>query len=171
MKVQVRQSPIEGVGVFTHQPILQGEVILRVDDSRVVDDAHPIRTDFDESERHCDYLPDGTVVLMVEPGGRFNHSCEPNVYYYSVKGQRYVLAMRDISEGEELFFDYSINADGGDTWTCECGSPNCRGRHKCGFFDLPEDRQLQYLPYIDPWFAEVHKQRLGELLEKSSPSR
>ncbi len=165
--IEVRKSNIEGVGVFATRSISEGEVIHRIDDSRVVDEAHPIRPDLEEDEKHCDYLPNGMVVLMQSPAGRFNHSCSPNIYHYSVNRQRFILAMRDIDEGEELHNDYSIDAIGGAVWTCRCGAANCRGTHQCDFFALSEERQLQYLPYLDPWFVEVHEDRICNLLKKN----
>ena len=77
MKLQIRESPVHGVGVFATQPIARGEIIHKIDDSRIVDEDHPIREDLGEDLKHCDYLPDGTTVLMQKPAGRFNHSCNP----------------------------------------------------------------------------------------------
>jgi SET domain-containing protein len=163
-KLEIRRSLIEGEGVFALLPIVRGEVIHRLDDSRVVDDAHPLRQDLSEDPRHRDWLPDGTTVLMQSPAGYINHSCHPNVFVYSVERQRFILSMRDITAGEELTFDYSINAVDGAVWDCQCGAPSCRGRHKCDFFALPEPRQLEYLPFLDPWFAQIHRDRVLELL-------
>jgi hypoxanthine phosphoribosyltransferase len=167
--VEVRQSAIHGDGVFALQAIPRGAVIHRLDDSRVVDDAHPIRPDLGENPEHCDWLPDGTTVLMQRPAGYVNHSCNPNVSVYSVNGKRFITAMRDIPAGEEITFDYAINAVDGDVWECKCGEPTCRGRHKCDFFSLPESRQLEYLPYLDPWFAQVHRERILVLLDSCLP--
>ena len=168
MKLDLRPSRIQGTGVFTTQPIARGEVIHRIDDSRIVDDEHPLRPDLGEDPIHRDWLPDGTTVLMQKPAGYINHSCDPNVFVYSVDRQRFILATRDIAAGEEVFFDYSINGVDGDVWECHCGAPNCRGRHQCDFFILPERRQLEYLPFLDPWFAEVHRDRILELLGRKA---
>lgn len=162
--LEVRRSPIEGEGVVALQPFVRGGVIHRLDDSRVVDDAHPLRPDLGENPRYRDWLPDGITVLMPRPAGYINHSCDPNVFVYSVERQRFILAMRDIAAGEELTFDYSINAADGAVWDCRCGAVNCRGRHKCDYFSLPEAKQLEYLPFLDPWFAQVHRDRILALL-------
>ena len=167
-EVEVKRSGIHGDGVFALGPVAQGAVIHRIDDSRVVDDQHPIRPDLGENPEHCDWLPDGSTVLMQTPAGYINHSCDPNVYVYSVDRQRFILAMRDIVAGKELTFDYSINAVDGDVWECRCCAPNCRRRHKCAFFSLPESRQLEYLPFLDPWFAQVHRHRILKLLNRRS---
>ena len=163
-RIEVRPSPIHGVGVFVNESIRCGEVLHRIDDSRVVDDEHPLRPESGEDPVHCDWLPDGTTVLMQEPARCLNHSCSPNVYVYSVNRIRYILAMRDIEESEELLFDYSIGFIDGDVLHCRCGAANCRGQHESDFFCLPADRQLQYLPFLDPWFVEVHLDRIHQML-------
>jgi len=164
IKVEVRESNISGKGVFARGPISISDVILRMDDSRVVTPENPINPDLGEESKHCDYLPDGTTVLMPPPECYINHSCSPNVYVFSVGSDRYVLPVRDIEKDEEITYDYSINALDGDVWACTCGSSNCRGEHKCDFFHLPREIQIAYLPYIDPSFLEYHKERFSLLL-------
>lgn len=165
--IEVRPSGISGLGVFALQTLEPGAVILGIDDSRVVDEAHPLDPDAGEFGSHRDYLPDGTVVLMRPPERHINHSCDPNCFVYSVHRRRFVIAMRPVARGEEIVYDYAINAVGGETWECRCGSPRCRGRHKCDYFGLPPERQREYLPYLDPWFAEIHAGRILALLESS----
>ena len=159
---------MHGQGVFSTASIRQCEVIHRIDDSRVVDEDNPLRPELGEDPIHRDWLPDGTTVLLKKPAGFFNHCCVPNIFVYSIDRQRFILAMRDIGAREELFFDYSMNAVDGDIWDCQCGAPNCRRRHKCNFFLLPDSRQREYLPFLDPWFVEVHRFRIRELLERPS---
>jgi hypothetical protein len=60
-----------------------------------------------------------------EPGDMINHSCEPNC---GLIGQLLVVAMRDISPGEELTFDYAMcDASDYDEFRCLCGRATCRG--------------------------------------------
>jgi hypothetical protein len=57
----------------------------------------------------------------------FNHACEPNVGLTSYPNLAYV-ALRDIKDGEELFWDYSTSIDK-DTecdFVCACGAKSCR---------------------------------------------
>ena len=163
----VAASPIQGQGVFAIEAIDRGAVILRLDDSRVVDDTHPLRPEDGESSIHCDYLPDGTVTLMRSPECYINHCCEPNSYIYSAGRKRFLLAMRDIAAGEEILMDYALNAVDGDEWKCRCGVADCRGYHRCDFFTLSPQLQREYLPWLDPWFAEIHAARIQRLLANS----
>jgi hypothetical protein len=160
-------SRIQGSGVFTAEAMRRGTVLLHINDSRVLDSDHPLRPDHGESLIHRDFLPDGSVVLMQPPERHVNHSCDPNCYVYSAHRERYLIAKRDIAAGEELLIDYAINAIGGEYWTCNCCVAQCRGFHECDFFALPPQRQREYLPYLDPWFAAVHADRIQQLLASS----
>lgn len=167
VNVEVRESTISGKGVFATVLIANSEIILKIDDSRVVTAEDPVNPDLGEDPEHCDYLPDGSTILMQAPERYINHSCSPNVYVFSVNSERFLLPIRAIAKDEEIVYDYSINAIGGDVWKCDCGSDNCRGEHKCDFFYLPRETQIAYLPYIDPWFFESHKDRFSLLLNSS----
>jgi SET domain-containing protein len=53
-----------------------------------------------------------------------NHSCEPNVGF---AGNVVLVAMRDISPGEELTTDYALFDDHEGQMECRCGASSCRG--------------------------------------------
>lgn len=53
--VVVAESKIHGIGVFAMSDYAEGEIILPIDDSRVVDDEHPLRPALGEHSYHCDY--------------------------------------------------------------------------------------------------------------------
>ncbi len=150
MTVEVRFSPIQGLGVFATKPLVSGETILAIDDSRVVDERHPFGPRDDA--RHCDYLAGGRVVLMQPPERHINHSCDPNSYVKTSGGKRLVLALREIALGEEITYDYSINSGGDTVWTCRCGAARCRREVHSDFFHLPVELQREYLPLLDSWF-------------------
>jgi|SRR5215831_1238252 len=166
-RVLIFPSPIQGYGVFLTEAVPRGSVLLHLDDSRVVDAEHPLRSEAGELEHHRDFLPDGTVVLMRSPERYINHSCDPNCYVYSAHRERFVLAKRDLAAGEEILVDYALNAVEGDEWECTCGAPRCRGLHKCDFFCLPFEVQRENLPYLDPWFSALHAGRIQLLLAGS----
>ena len=165
MSLEVRDSVIHGNGVFTTECIPKHSVICRVNINREVTDDQPLDPDKDELLHHCHWYPDGTMVLVGEPHRYLNHSCEPNIFLYTVNKVCYLIAMRDIQEDEELTFEYSLCNFGGQVWDCKCGSPNCRGHHRCGFRYMDEARQMQYLPYLDPFIVEVHSDSIKEILD------
>src|SRR5215469_13846547 len=52
-----------------------------------------------------------------------NHSCEPNVGF---AGNIVLVAMRDISPGDELTTDYALFDDYDGEMECRCGRASCR---------------------------------------------
>lgn len=75
--------------------------------------------------------------------GRYiNHSCDPNA---GLREDREMIALRPISIGEEICFDYSTSMSE-KLWTmdCQCGAPQCRGVVG-DFHDLPAELQRRYL--------------------------
>lgn len=152
---EVRRSTVEGFGVFATRSLSAGDVVLEIDDSRVVDASHPL--DPTDDPRHCDYLAQGKVVLMRYPERHINHSCDPNVYVRTVDGRRLVIAVRDIPAGEEIAYDYCINGSGDTVWTCCCGAARCRRTIHSDFFHLPPELLREYLPLLDTWFREEHR--------------
>lgn len=147
--------------MFAGRSFSPGEVVLEIDDSRIVDAAHPLGADDDP--RHCDYLARGRVVLMQYPERHINHSCDPNVYVRTTDGNRLVVALRHIAESEEIVYDYCINGYGDTIWTCHCGAAGCRRAIHSDFFHLPAALQREYLPLLDGWFIEERWEEVAEL--------
>ncbi len=162
--VQVKHSPIHGLGVFAAEDLREGSRILHVDDSRVVTEENPLHKDEGEYERHCDYLAGGKVVLLQEPERYTNHSCDPNSFVKTVDGVRYRFALRDVAAGEEITNDYCVNSRGDTVWQCNCGSQRCRRTIHSDFFHLPLPLQLEYLPLLDDWFVDENSEKVEGLM-------
>jgi uncharacterized protein len=83
------------------------------------------------------------------PGMYINHSCEPNSFIHE---GIFLLAARDIAEGEEIRYDYSLTMYG-DDWImpCSCKSQTCRGT-VTEFFKLESSQQKMYVER--GWVAE-----------------
>ena len=76
--VELKASPVHGVGMFATRYFFAGEVICpgRLDGKRT-------------------------------PAGRYiNHSCDPNVIPYKFGDDLYVIALKDVGIGSELLIDY-----------------------------------------------------------------
>ena len=106
-KVFVHPSPIHGLGVFAAQDILQGEIIekcplLRLD----IDEKNELFADYrfwwTENEKRLFY------VMAMGYGSFYNHSNEPNSYFFSNKETFTVdfVSTKKIKKGEEIFVDY-----------------------------------------------------------------
>lgn len=125
--VKGQASQIQGRGLFAVAPIGTDEIVaikgghivdtatlralperLRNSDVQIADGFHLVA--LDESE----YEP---VMLFI------NHSCEPNVGF---SGNIVLVAMRDISAGQELTTDYALFDDYDGAMECHCGTASCR---------------------------------------------
>ncbi|MFA4818459.1 MAG: SET domain-containing protein [Patescibacteria group bacterium] len=129
-----------GRGVFATKPILKGECMLEFT-GPVISPEQALQKPLDKLS--CPLQIGSTEYIDIqEPGVLVNHSCSPNA---GIKDDRFLVAIEDISPGQEIFYDYSTTMDE-DNWTlqCECKGQNCR--HTIGDFrHLPPDLQKKYL--------------------------
>ncbi len=126
-KAEVRDSLIEGKGLFAKGTIRKGEVVCikggyifnrqtRDEAGRTLGPSEiPIADHFfigplNQEDRH------GSMIYS-------NHSCDPNI---GVQGQIVFVAMRDIQAGEELTHDWATTDDEDYELDCRCGAPTCR---------------------------------------------
>jgi SET domain-containing protein len=138
MKLVVKEG-VAGRGVFAGERIARGAVVMVY--------GGPVL-------RYAETTPQ-TLAVQIGPdrylgasGGYddyVNHSCEPNCGLV-IEGMRVELvAMREIEEGEELYFDYSTTMDEDDfEMPCRCGAAACRGVVR-DFKHLPEGVKRKYL--------------------------
>jgi SET domain-containing protein len=127
-KTEVRESPIEGRGLFTRQPIARGEIVA-VKGGHVLTAAQwaTLEPELGPADiQIAEELFIAPVRLEQRHGGMLytNHSCDPNL---AIQGQIVLVAMRDVAAGEELTIDWATTDDGDYTLDCRCGSPRCRG--------------------------------------------
>lgn len=166
--VIVAESKIHGLGLFAMRDFAEGEIILPIDDSRSVDDDHPLRPELGEYSYHCDYLANGKTILMRPPERHINSCCDPNTYVKTINGIRHVVARKPIKVGEEITYDYIIDCHGGIVWQCNCGSSRCRSTIVSSFFELPLDLQLEYLPFLNEWFIDEHGDKIEAIRRRAA---
>ena len=164
-EVAVRDSPIGGVGVFTLEALVAGQVVREFQLEREVTAEAPLRPEQDELPEHCPLI-NGRFYLMAAPDRYLNHSCEPNVYLRFGRDSIEVVALCDIQADSELTIDYLINNPGGDSWPCACGAQRCRGDTGHSFFTLPDELQREYFPLLAPWFLKRYCQELKHLTDE-----
>jgi hypothetical protein len=160
--VEVKGSPIEGLGVFAPIPFSAGQRIRQINVIREITPDAPLREDLGERMDHCDY-PDGKVVLLGFPDRHINHSCNPNAYVRYTEDKCYLYARRSIAAGEEITCDYNLNITGGTSWPCHCGASRCGGVVQGDFFKLPVETQREYRPLLAEWFVRRHREALRAL--------
>ena len=168
--VEVRASPIEGLGLFAASSFRSGERIRRVNVVREITAAAPLREDLGERQDHCDY-PDGRVVLLGFPDRHTNHSCDPSAWVRYEGEGAWLVARRALATGDEITCDYNINIAGGTCWPCYCGAARCRGEAIGDFFRLPIEIQHEYRPLLADWFVRRHMDRVAALDAGAPPAR
>jgi hypothetical protein len=153
-KAIVRESPIQGRGLFAIEPIKQHEIVcikgghifnretlrevqapLGPAEIQIGEDLFIGPLDADQRE--------GSMIFS-------NHSCEPNI---GVKGQIVFVAMRNIDEGEELTHDWAMTDDDEYSMQCNCGAATCR-KVVTGQDWRRKDLQAKYHGYISWYLIE-----------------
>ena len=121
-------SAIEGRGLVAIAPIAARELVA-IKGGHIVTTA-ALRSVPDQLRESEIQIADGFHLAALteaeyEPVMLFiNHSCEPNVGF---AGNIVLVAMQDISPGEELTTDYALFDDYDGVMECQCGTPSCRG--------------------------------------------
>ncbi len=138
-RIQVRKSGIHGKGVYALRPLKAGEKIIEYTGEVITWKEALRRHPHDPKDpNHTFYFTlDDKHVLDAKFGGNasrwINHACEPNCESDVSDGRVFIKALRDVSPGEELFYDYGLVIDERMTpklkkqYECRCGSTECRG--------------------------------------------
>lgn len=131
-KVEVRNSGINGRGLFAKDKINKGEVVT-VSGGIIVDDEEYKKLKNKKKEFFMTYstpVADGFYIISgfshkkLEPDDFYNHGCSPNCV---LGGHLVITALRDIEKDEELTLDYgTFEDDENYKLICNCGSPECR---------------------------------------------
>ena len=133
--IEVRASPIHGLGVFALHRLQRFQRIGTYAGKRYP--THSVRPDSDGPMTFLFALSDGSHIDGSVGGNatrHINHHCSPNVLaieYTNAQGELGVqfLAKREIAAGRELFLDYSLDLVGEDpaAYPCLCRHRKCRG--------------------------------------------
>ncbi|NEO15888.1 MULTISPECIES: SET domain-containing protein-lysine N-methyltransferase [unclassified Moorena] len=141
-KVEVRPAKI-GQGVFAVRDIAAGEPLLEFTGPIINFDQSVAKGEKMGNVLQIDHDAYIDIDMIPEsPAPYVNHSCNPNA---GIIGDRILIALRQITAGEEIFFDYSTTMDE-DFWTmkCLCGTQDCRGT-VTDFKYLPSETKQLYL--------------------------
>ncbi len=137
----IRSSKIQGKGAFATRRIAKGARIIEYLGECIDEAESDVRYPDDEMGRHHTFLfsiGDGTRVLDAGPidwpAKYINHCCDPNCEAIEEEdGRVFISALKNISVGTELSYDYAYERTPEHTeadeklYVCRCGSPKCRG--------------------------------------------
>lgn len=147
--VGIRQSNLPvGTGLFALTQFEPGDEVVRFDGRTLTfaetlalgEQANPLQIGHD------------VYILTEGPAVRVNHSCSPNT---GLRSNIILMALKPISAGEEIFFDYSTSmAENHWQMRCLCGSSNCR-KVVTDFAMLPREVRMRYLDLgiVQPFIA------------------
>ena len=136
---ELRESPIQGKGLFAVRRIRRGTRIMEYLGDRITPEEADMRYDDDAAERPHTFLFTVTKRLVIDGGShgndaRFiNHSCDPNCEAVIEDRRIFIESIRTIQPGDEITFDYHLERDGpyrsewDERYACHCGAENCRG--------------------------------------------
>lgn len=146
-RYKVRNANSKGIGVYATQQILAGETIM----------VGVIKEELSGNTSHATQISLNRYVIFDGDIIFINHSCAPNAgIKINAQGGQDIVAMRKISSGEEICFDYAMRNYSVDYFSdeCKCGAPKCRKRIT-GWKDLPDDRKAAYTGFIAPYLLEL----------------
>ena len=101
--VIVKDSRIQGKGVFANKDFKKGEIVVRWDSL--------LGENYFDNEK----------VVVKSSSVFINHSCNPNIN--EIEGKN--IAIRDIKNGEEVTYHYEREKIPFLEMKCNCGSENC----------------------------------------------
>jgi SET domain-containing protein len=131
IKIQLptcKPSPIQGTGLFATDAIPTGKRLIEYAGEKIGGEEMLQRCEAGNSFifalRNGEYLDGGFDHNLA----RFiNHSCEPNCEMRWEETSLWIVALRDISAGEEITFNYGYDLEDYRRHLCYCGSPCCVG--------------------------------------------
>lgn len=135
---KVRRSPIHGRGLYATKTIPRDTRIIAYEGERITkaeSDRREVRR-LEQQQRGrdgCVYVfqlnkrhdIDGSMAWNT--ARLINHSCTPNCRTEIIRGRIWIIAKREIAEGEEITFDYRYGYDSWRDHPCRCGTERCVG--------------------------------------------
>lgn len=131
-KYIMKGNSIAGFGIYATQSIAAGEVIFKGEErpQRIVTKRFVEENWLPEEKllfKHYAVPLSSEVYVLWDNNptewAPQNHSCSPNTAYKGLN----LVAIRQISAGEELTMDYSeLLNESAETFDCQCGAPGCR---------------------------------------------
>ena len=111
------KSKIHEIGIFSTEKISAAERFYEV----------PMEVIYSEPRSRCARIGDDKYVDDPEVLNYINHSCDPNTELEIDGVKVFLLAIKDITEADEITCDYNKTELDGKKTKCNCGSVNCRG--------------------------------------------
>lgn len=146
----IKGTAISGYGIYASQDITKDSIVFCGEEqSQRLVTRRFVEANWNESQkeifRRYAYPVSNEVFLLWDdnPSGWApqNHSCSPNTVCDGLN----VVALRNITKGEELTLDYGVFLDEHtESFVCRCGSPQCRGLITGTKFNSVTEREKRF---------------------------
>lgn len=137
--ITVKKSDIHGTGVYAKKFIPKGTRIIEYVGERVTKAESdkraqiPLNENSENEEYGAVYIfelnkrHDIDGYVKYNTARYINHSCNPSCESEVIRGKIYIIAIRDIQEGEELSYNYGYSWEDYEDHPCYCGENECIG--------------------------------------------
>ena len=129
---KIKKSKIDKKGLYANQNIKKGTRIIEYK-GKIVSVKETSKNPKFDNEKAI-YLFNINKRLDLDGDFKFNtarlinHSCDPNCEVFGKGLKVWIYAMKDITKGDELSYDYGFNFDENfKQYPCNCKSKNCVG--------------------------------------------
>ncbi len=125
-KFEIRNSNINGKGIFATQKIARGHYITALTGEPLTTKEVALAVLASEISYDDPLQIEDNLHLVLNPVARaFNHSCSPNA---GIRHSNHLYAFKDIAVDEEITYDYSSTVGMNIEWymPCQCGTEACR---------------------------------------------
>jgi len=135
----VRRSRIHGRGVFARKDIPKGAHIIEYVGERITHRESDRRAEVITARHQADSSHGAVYIFNLNkrtdidgnvPYNKaryINHSCEPNAKAEIDRGRIWIVALKNISKGEEIFYNYGYDLEDYESHACDCRAPKCVG--------------------------------------------
>ena len=155
----LKNSKIEGKGVFAKKTIPKGTILFIVNNTSTIQhtrfEVAKFSNRFKKFLKNFGYNYNGLIVYDRGIDKFWNHSCNPTCADYNDK----MIAIKDIKPGEEITYDYSFDERNEKNSyielmgrACRCGADNCRGKIK------PESKSSKAMLRLNKLVSEAVKE-------------
>jgi len=126
--VRISNSRIDRQGLFAAQDITKGTWIMAYIGEKITRQESARRLEAGNAyifHLNYRYALDGET--LANTARYINHSCDPNCDVERSHDTLWIVALRDIKEGEELSYNYGYTLKHYKDNPCNCGAKNCCG--------------------------------------------
>ena len=138
---KVKKSKVHGTGVFALENIKKGSHIIEYIGEKITKKEGDKRS-AERIKNFLDKKNEGSVYIfelnkkydidgspLYNKARYINHSCSPNCEVDIIDNKIWIISIKKINKGDELYYDYGypFDKDDFDDHVCKCGSKKCIG--------------------------------------------